>query len=490
MLSPVNCFQNPWMKGSKYSREKMAQARKNCASFSVKTKNFSVLGKGKPMIVILGGGPGGRIASIRLASAGKEVRLIEHGGIGGQCLHFGCMPVCALNDVARTIHSVRIFQHLGLFDSSPPVNFRRMLDEMHAIQTKIASVLDSETKSAGVDITYGKTGRLEGKNVFVADERIKADAVIAATGSHPHIPDIQGINLPGVYTPHSLFSLKSMPERLSIIGGGVMAAEFAFIFSTLGSDVTVLSRSTFLKNIDKHLRILAMKDLASVNIRENTQVLSISGDGGVKSLQIRTDEEISRCDAVLLATGLVPNSDMLNGLKKGPLGEVIVDEHMRTSVPGVYACGDVVGPPYLTPVARHQGIVAADNILGFPRKMDCRLIPQSINLSQELAFCTTQKETSLSLAIPGPAGPGTFWSVPSNNTGLAKVFLEPENGEITGVCVAGPGGGLITGYMAFLMRHHFSVHDFEEYIEIHPSTDGVSGLAKYASERLKKRNSP
>ncbi|MDO9035143.1 MAG: FAD-dependent oxidoreductase, partial [Methanoregula sp.] len=94
------------------------------------------------MIVVLGGGPAGRIASIRLASAGKEVRLIERGGIGGQCLHFGCMPVCALNDVARTIHSVREFQHLGVIDSSPPINFHKMLDEMHAIQTKIASVLD------------------------------------------------------------------------------------------------------------------------------------------------------------------------------------------------------------------------------------------------------------------------------------------------------------------------------------------------------------
>jgi dihydrolipoamide dehydrogenase len=179
---------------------------------------------------------------------------------------------------------------------------------------------------------------------------------------------------------------------------------------------------------------------------------------------------------------------MLGGLKKGPEGEVIVDDHMRTSVPGVYACGDVVGPPYLTPVARHQGIVAADNILGIPRKMDCRFIPQSINLSQELAFCITEKKNMGSLAISGPAGPGTFWSVPSNTTGLAKIFVEPEHGSIEGVCTAGPGAGLITGYMAFLMRHHFSVHDFEEFIEIHPSTDGVSGLAKYASERLKKRN--
>ena len=446
------------------------------------------------MIVVLGGGPAGRIASIRLASAGKEVRLIERGGlggIGGQCLHFGCMPVCALNDVARTINSIQKFQHLGVIDASPTINFPNMLTEMHAIQTKIASVLDTETKTAGVEIIYGKTGRLEGKDVFLGDEKIKADAVIAATGSRPNIPDIQGIDLPEVYTPHTLLSMKNIPKKLAIIGGGVMAAEFAYIFSMFGSEVTLLCRSTFLKGFDKHLRALAIKELKMVEIQENTQVRSIGSNNGVKTLTLATDgpNVPLEADAVLVAAGLVPRSELLNGIKKGRLGEVIVDEHMQTSVPNVYACGDVIGPPYLTPVARHQGIVAADNILGIPRTMDYRFVPQSINLSQELAFCITKTEDMASLAIPGPAGPGTFWSVPSNDTGLAKLMIDPHDGAIGGVCVAGPGGGLIAGYMAFLMRRHFSIHDFEEFIEVHPSTDGVYGLAKYASGMLNKRKS-
>lgn len=443
-------------------------------------------------IVVLGGGPAGRIASIRLASAGKEVRLVERGGIsgiGGQCLHFGCMPVCALNDVARTIHSFRTFQRLGVMEASPVIDFPRMLAEMHTIQSKIATVLDTETKSAGVEVIYGKTGRLERKTVFLDDEKIDAETVIAATGSRPQIPEIPGIDLPEVFTPHTLFNLNTIPERLSIIGGGVMAAEFAYIFSTLGSKVTILCRSTFLKDFDKHLHALALRDLVSVDILENTQVLSITGSSGVKTLTLATGKKTSQheADAVLVAAGLIPRSEMLNGINKGPGGEVIFDEHMRTSVPEVYACGDVTGPPYLTPVARHQGIVAADNILGIPRTMDYRFIPRSINLSQELAYCTRVTEKTASLAIPGPAGPGTFWSVPSGETGLAKILLNREDGTIDGVCAAGPGGGLITGYMAFLMSRHFSVHDFEEFIEVHPSTDGVYGLAKYASGQLRKR---
>ena len=437
------------------------------------------------MIVILGGGPAGRLASIRLASAGKQVTLIEHGGIGGQCLHSGCMPVCALNDVARLIHSSQELRNLGVIDSVPVPDFPVLLKKMREIQQKITSILDIETRSAGVDIIYGKTGRLSGGTAYAGDEQLKAEAVIAATGSRPYIPAIPGVDLPGVFTSRTLPGMKKLPAKMAIIGGSVVAAEFAYIFSSFGCDVTILSRSAFLKDADKHIRALASKELEGVTIRENTPVTSIDGKGRAES--VLTPGGQVEADAVFLAAGLVPNSDVLNSVKKGPLGEVIVDNRMRTSVADVYACGDVVGPPYLTPVARHQGIVAADNILGIPRTMDYKNIPRSISLTHELAYCINESEGMGSVAVPGPAGPGSFWSVPTGKTGLAKVIFDPDSGELAGICAAGPGGGLIASYMAFLMKKHFSVHDFEEFIEVHPSTDGVYGLAKYASSVIKKR---
>jgi dihydrolipoamide dehydrogenase len=240
--------------------------------------------------------------------------------------------------------------------------------------------------------------------------------------------------------------------------------------------------------MDKHLRALAIRELAGVTIRENAPVSSILGKERVGSVMIKDGE--LEADAVVIAAGLVPNSESLEGIKKGPRGEIIVDNRMRTSVADVYACGDVTGPPNMTPVARHQGITAADNILGIPRTMEYRNIPRSINLTHEIAFCIDTTEGMGSIVFPGPAGPGSFWSVPTGQTGLAKVFFDPESGELGGFCAAGPGGGLIAGYMAFLMRKHFSVHDFEEFIEVHPSTDGVYGLAKYASSVVKKRSNP
>lgn len=441
------------------------------------------------MIVVLGGGPAGRIAAIRLASAGRELTLVESGGIGGQCLHFGCMPVCALNDAARFIQQTRSFHQMGITDASPTINFPGLLREIQAIQQKIAGILDAETENAGVEIVYGTHGRLAGRQAFIGAEPVESEAVIAATGSRPNIPEIEGIDLDGVYTPHTLQSIPRLPRRLAIIGGGVMGAEFAYIFNALGSEVTLISRSAFLKNIDRHLRSLAIKELGGVEIMENTPVLSLEGCSQVTGIRIRSDggESTVPADAVLIAAGLVPRSDALEGVKKGPIGEVVVDDHMRTSVPDVYACGDVTGPPYLTPVARHKGTIAADNILGIDRTMDYTFIPQSISLAHELAFCMTKSATAASMALPGPAGPGTFWHVPSGDTGLAKVMVEPDSGAISGICAAGPGGGLIAGYLAFLMHHGFTAHDFEEFIEVHPTTDGVYWLLKYASEQLKRR---
>ena len=111
--------------------------------------------------------------------------LIEKGGIGGQCLHYGCMVVCALNEVARLLHSTRNLHRIGVVDAVPEVQFPTLLREMGGVQEKIAAILDAETKGAGVDIIYGREGRIEGKNVFVEDELIPADTVIAATGSRP-----------------------------------------------------------------------------------------------------------------------------------------------------------------------------------------------------------------------------------------------------------------------------------------------------------------
>jgi dihydrolipoamide dehydrogenase len=445
-----------------------------------------------PMIVVLGGGPAGRLAAIRLANAGKEVLLAERGVIGGQCLNFGCMVVCALNDTARVVRNARDLQGLGVINRTPEVNFPLLIREMQGVQKKIAGILDSETRSSGVEIRYGTEAVLRGKEVYLDNELLQPDAVIAATGSSPVIPDIPGISKEGVYYPHTLAQMEKLPENMVILGGGVMAAEFAYIFSSFGCDVHLVARSEVLKVLDDKQRSVALKELEGVTIHSGTSVLNVNGGRHVGSVSVRTQEtsvtEIE-CDGLFIATGLSPRSENLHGIAKGPRGEVLVDSHMQTSIQGVYAAGDVTGPPYLTPVARHEGIIAADHILGRGTTMDYRFFPQSVNLASEHAFCCPPADGSISVSIPGPAGPGTFWKVPYNGTGLSKVSVDPETGRVQGVSASGPGAGIITSYIAFLMQKGYTADDFASFLEVHPETDGVHSLLNYLSDYLKRKKS-
>jgi dihydrolipoamide dehydrogenase len=397
------------------------------------------------------------------------------------------MVVCALNDAARWKRYGEQLENLGIVSSIPRISFRTLIREMQEIQRRIEGVLDEETHQAGVEIRYGIEGRCEGSSLYVDGEHIPAEAGIIATGSRPSLPDIPGVENERVLTPHTLGSLDSLPGNLTIIGGGIMSAEFAFAFQAFGSQVTIVSRGSFLRTLDPFLVQQARKELEGITILENTPITAISNSGDALTIHGRDHKVISEADSVLLASGLQPNAECARGIEKGELGEIVVDDRMRTSVPGLYACGDVTGPPYLTPIARLEGMVAADNILGHKRRMDYQAIPQSISLSQDLMFCGEPHQGSVAMTAPCPAGPGSFWSVPSRTTGMAKLIINSENGKVEGVRLTAPGSSLVGLYLSTLIRRGVTVSELEDAIEVHPSTDGILPLIRYAGEWSKNR---
>ncbi len=441
------------------------------------------------MIVVLGGGPAGRTAAITLALGGLDVTLIEKNGIGGQCLHYGCMVVCALNEAARVLTSARRLEDLGVIENVPRIRFPALLYEMKAIQDKIAGILDAETRGSGVSIVYGKEGRIDGTSVFIDGERFAADAVIAATGSRPAIPDVPGINTEGVYTPHTLSQMSCLPDEMVIIGGGIMAAEFSYIFQEFGTHVHLVSRSGLLKNLDPKLIPMIRKELGNTSIHENTSLISIEREETLSQVHLNgsTGAYEIPCDVVFIAAGLIPRSEMIHGIEKRSNGEIVVDARMRTSAKGIYACGDVTGSPCLTPVARREGFVAAQNILGRDEVMDYAAVPQSMSLFNEYAFVETDTSCAATASLPGPAGPGTFWAVPSGMTGFAKVSVDPETGHLCGMESVGPAAGIIAAYQAFLMRQGIGIYEFEKFFEVHPMTDGVYPLMKFMAGKLERK---
>jgi len=438
------------------------------------------------MITVVGGGPAGRIAAMHLGSAGKEVQLIERGHLGGQCLHSGCMLVCALNDVARVIRSAKDLHQMGVVSTVPQVQIPEIFEGITQVQRTIETVLDGETAAAGVTVLKGEAA-IDGARVTLDGTVLHSEAVIIATGSRSIIPDIEGIMIPGVYTPQTLTQMKTLPEDLVIIGGGISAAEMAYIFDAFGTEVHLCARSSLLKALDPHLVSEARKELASVHIHEQTTVTAVNGGGGVSSVTVKEgqDEYDIAADAVLITAGLLPNTEMVTGVLKREDGAITVDNHMRTSVPNVYACGDVNGRSNLTPVARKEGVVAAENILGRETTMDYRYIPHSLALGYELAWIEDLEEGHR-YRIPGPAGPGSFWSVPRRATGFAEVQVS-DDGAITGIWTAAPSGAAIAAYAAQLIRSGQKVEDFDQFIEVHPVADGVSGLLKYAAAQRSRR---
>lgn len=443
------------------------------------------------MIGVLGGGPAGRIAAMQLALAGREVTLVEKKGLGGQCLHYGCMVVCALNDVARHLHNSRTLVSLGIIDKVPEFSFPRTLSGMARIQGRIEAVLDDETRKCGVQICQGKEGKVDGNKLYVDGTLLPTDKILVATGSQPRIPDIAGLGMPGVFTPHSLHMMKEVPDHLMILGGGIMASEFAFIFREFGAEVSMAVRSTFLKDVPENLRAAARRELSGVRIYENCTVHRLLGEDSVTGAECRIggEDETITCDAVFLAAGLIPNSGMVSGIRKGTDGRIIVDRSMMTSNPDVYACGDVTGSRCLTPVARNEGIRAAASMLGRDAPPGFPHIPQSMNLAAEYSFVDGKAtDDEVAFSSPGPAGPGTFWEVPGGYTGMASILVSGTTGDIHAVYTAGPAAGILSAYHSFLMTLGVTVHDFDRFMEVHPMTDGIYPLMKYASQRLSRES--
>ena len=430
------------------------------------------------MIIVVGGGPAGRMAALRLAGAGREVTILEKRALGGQCVHDGCMLVCALNDVARSIMSARHLEEMGILAGNVSVDYPALLEKLEATQDKLRYILNLETTGAGVKVEYGVEAEVRDGVVYVDGKPREAEAVIIAAGGQMNIPDVEGKDLPGTYNARTLRSMPALPKRLVIIGGGISAAEFAYIYAAFGCEVTLIARSSLLTMLPEPLLADARRDLSAVDIRENTPLEKILGTDHVEG--VVAGGETIPCDAVLFATGVKPESPFVSGVAKGADGAILVNEQMETSIPGVYAAGDIIGGKCFTPAARLQGFAAADAILGNPRKVDLSQIPFSVVLGLDYTVCPPktagEKET-----MPNIAGPGSYWHVLDGTVGHMQLETGAD-GTILGFASSGPSTSLVGTYLGYLVRKGITVHEFSPMLEVHPNSDGLYSLIRFSAQ--------
>ncbi|MBO7212892.1 MAG: NAD(P)/FAD-dependent oxidoreductase, partial [Methanobrevibacter sp.] len=303
-----------------------------------------------------------------------------------------------------------------------------------------------------------------------------AENLLIATGARPFIPNIDGAKY--ALTSSDVLSLKEVPSKLNIVGGGIIATELSNIFSSFGSEVKIIARSEILKELEPEIKSYVVKKLINeVDIYENTNVLEITENS------IITDKGEFE-GKTLIATGRVPNSEIVKDIVElNEDGSIKVNEFFQTSNPNIYAAGDVTGGITLTPYARKEGISAARNMAGYLNKFDEIIVPQSLTLDLDVSF--TQKATESDddsnvedVIIPGLGGPHAFWRILRGETGITKVSLNSETEEIVRASQISPSSIDDTAYLAFLMNMGITKEDFDDFLEVHPSTDAYYKILK------------
>ena len=417
--------------------------------------------------IVIGSGPAGRLGSYELGKLGEDVILIEKNHIAGTCLNEGCMVICALSDISKFIDSNNRFNDYGFIKSQIDVSYEKIVAKITETQEKLRKLNQIENESVGNKVIYGEA-KINEDSVEVNNESLEYDKLMIATGARPHIPDIKGSEY-GL-TNKDILKIDEIPDKLNIIGGGIIACEVANIFATLGSEVNVIVRSEFLKELDSDTKDYVIKHvLPDMNILENTDV----EECGKNKVITKNGDELEGIP--FFATGRVPNSEIAEGfVDLNPDNTIKVNEFMQTYRDNVYAAGDVTGGWQLTPVARMEGICAARNIAGYLNKVSYNSIPQTISLNTEVSFAENEKigdvETE-TIAIPGIAGPGAFWKILSGNTGYSKIEFDKQNNKIKKINSISPSSTSDVAYLSYLMRIDSPLDEYSNFLEIHPSTD-------------------
>ena len=426
--------------------------------------------------IVIGSGPAGRLGSLQLGKLGEDVTLIEKNHIAGTCLNEGCMVICALTDITKFIDLSRRFNEYGFIKTELDISYEKIVEKIVETQEMLRDLNQLENESVGNNIIYGEA-KIEGKEVIVNGESLEYDNLLVATGARPFIPDIKGSEY-GL-TNKDILKLDEIPEKLNIIGGGIIACEIANIYSTLGSEVNVLARSKFLKEIGENARSYILKKIIpDVNIFENTSV----SEAFKNKVVTESGEELE--GTPFFATGRVPNSEIVDGIVELNGDKTVkVNEMMKTSVDNIYAAGDVIGGYLMTPVARMEGITAARNMAGYSNKVTYECIPQTLSLNTEVSFVKNEKvelsdDEKSQIAIPAIAGPSAFWHILSGDTGYAEVDFDKNNNKINRINSISPSSTSDVAYLSYLMRMDYDLDDYGNFLEIHPSTDTTYKIIK------------
>jgi dihydrolipoamide dehydrogenase len=437
-------------------------------------------------LTIIGAGPGGYVAAIRAAQKGAQVTLVESGEVGGNCLNRGCIPTKALIASAEALEHARHASDFGVEVNGAVgyslVKVRERKDKIVATQAKGIRGL---FKNHGVHLIEGRGSLLSPDVVRVVRNDgmtmdLKSDKTIIATGSSPaQLPSIP-FDGEQIISSDDAVQFKKIPRSLLIIGAGVIGSEFAFIYRTFGSDVTVVEiLPRALSTEDEEMSGIIEREFkkSKIKLLVGTKVVDIRKDDGMVVAALSNGQSI-RTEMVLVSIGRLMNSDNLGleniGVATGVRREILANERLETTIQGIYAIGDVTNKILLAHVAYHQGLIAVENALGGNNNMDYSVVPSGIFTMPEIGSVGLREHEAVDRGIVYKVGKFPYRALGKAHamgeiTGLVKIISDKRTDKVLGMHICGAHATDLIHEGALAIKMGVTARELGGMIHAHPT---------------------
>jgi len=438
-------------------------------------------------LFVIGGGSGGVRAARMAAQRGARVALAEQGGtagLGGTCVNVGCIPKKLYSYAAHYAEAFEEAHGFGWEGAPFTLNWQTLKANRRAELGRLNGVYRNLLTGAGVTVLDVRAALTDAHHVRAGAREYSARHILIATGGRPHVPEIPGAE--HVSTSDATFDLEPFPRRLVVVGGGYIACEFASIFNGLGAQVTQLYRGAqVLRGFDDEVRHFIAGEMrkAGVDLRLGADVAAITAAADGLVVQLQEGQSSLAADAVLYATGRVPNVRGLGleaaGVVQGKDGAIVVDDQYRTSVPSVYAIGDVTARLQLTPVALGEAMVLVDQLFGPPagkaaRAMSYQFIPTAVFTHPNIGTvgyseADARAEFGAVTVYRSEFRPLKHTLSGSAERTLMKLVVEDATDRVVGLHMVGPDAGEVVQGFSVAMKAGATKAVFDSTIGIHPT---------------------
>ncbi|MFB9885108.1 glutathione-disulfide reductase [Balneatrix alpica] len=430
-------------------------------------------------LFVIGAGSGGVRTARMAAGLGARVAVCEDRYMGGTCVNVGCVPKKLYSYAAHYGHDFDDAAGFGWQVESVRFDWSTLRDNKKAEIARLNGIYRNMLGQAGVSLIDGR-GRVVGPHeVEVAGQRYRAERILLATGGWPFIPEVTGKEL--AITSNEVFDLETLPQAMVIVGGGYIAVEFASIFAGLGVETHLCYRgSLFLRGFDDEIRAFVAEEMTKkgVKLHFNTEVKALAGEPGALQVSLSSGETL-QVQQVLYATGRKPNVQGLGiealGVVLDQQGAVVVNDSFQTSVPSIYALGDVINRVQLTPVALAEGTFLAHHLFGEGRPQpDYQYIPTAVFTHPNIATVGLTEAQAIEQGHQVAVYRSSFRALKHTLSGseertLMKMLVDQTTDKVLGIHMVGAEAGEIIQGMAVALKAGATKAVFDATIGIHPT---------------------